>query len=48
MEAVFRIEEISLGTINHLRTEVSESLSEAVSEASTYLQGKPIPWADEA
>jgi transposase len=46
MEAIFGIE-ISVGAINHLRTEVSESVSGAVSEATTYLQSQPRLWADE-
>jgi hypothetical protein len=37
MEAVFSIE-MSLGSINRLRCEVSESVSDAVAEAMSYIQ----------
>jgi transposase len=46
MEAVFGIE-MSLGTINNLRTEVSEAVSAAVSEAQGYIQQQPIVGVDE-
>lgn len=46
MKAIFGIE-ISLGALNHLRTEVSEAVSGAVSEATTYLQSQPRLWVDE-
>lgn len=46
MEAVFGIE-MSLGTINHLRTEVSEAVSRAVVEAISYNQQQPTVGVDE-
>jgi transposase len=46
MEAVFGIE-MSLGTINNLRTEVSEAVSAAVIEAQEYIQQQPIVGVDE-
>ncbi|MEO0014359.1 MAG: hypothetical protein RLZZ535_2748 [Cyanobacteriota bacterium] len=46
MEAVFGIE-ISVGGINHLRTEVSEAVSNAVTEAFSYVQQQPRLGADE-
>jgi hypothetical protein len=33
---------MSLGTINNLRTEVSEAVSDAVMEAQGYVQQQPI------
>jgi transposase len=46
MQAVFGIE-MSLGTINNLRTEVSEAVSGAVTEAQEYIQQQPIVGVDE-
>jgi transposase len=46
MQAVFGIE-MSLGTINNLRTEVSEAVSAAVTEAQSYIQHQPIVGVDE-
>jgi transposase len=46
MEAVFGIE-MSLGTINNLRTEVSEAVSVAVTKAQEYIQQQPIVGVDE-
>jgi transposase len=46
MQAVFGIE-MSLGTINNLRTEVSEAVSAAVTEAQEYIQQQPIVGVDE-
>ena len=46
MEAVFGIE-MSVGGINHLRTEVSEAVSNAVTEAISYVQQQPSLGADE-
>lgn len=46
MQAVFGIE-MSLGTINNLRTEVSEAVSAAVTEARGYVQQQPIVGVDE-
>jgi transposase len=46
MEAVFGIE-ISLGTINRLRIEVSEAVSSAVVEAISYNQQQPTVGVDE-
>jgi transposase len=46
MQAVFGIE-MSLGTINHLRTEVSEAVSAAVTEAQVYIQQQPTVGVDE-
>jgi transposase len=46
MQAVFRIE-MSLGTINNLRTEVSEAVSAAVTEAQEYIQQQPTVGVDE-
>lgn len=46
MEAVFGIE-LSLGAINHLRTEVSGSVSHAVEEARKYIQEQPSIGMDE-
>jgi transposase len=46
MQAVFGIE-MSLGTINNLRTEVSEAVSVAVTEAQEYIQQQPIVGVDE-
>jgi transposase len=46
MQAVFGIE-MSLGTINNLRTEVSEAVSAAVTEAQGYVQQQPIVGVDE-
>lgn len=46
MEAVFGIE-ISVGGINHLRKEVSEAVSNAVTEAFSYVQQQPSLGADE-
>jgi len=46
MEAVFGIE-ISVGAINHLRTEVSEAVSNAVTEAISFAQQQPSVGADE-
>ena len=46
MQAVFGIE-MSLGTINNLRTEVSEAVSAAVTEAQVYIQQQPIVGVDE-
>ena len=46
MEAVFGIE-MSVGTINHLRIEVSEAVSNAVTEAMSYVQQQPSLGADE-
>ena len=46
MQAVFGIE-MSLGTINNLRTEVSEAVSVAVTEAQEYIQQQPTVGVDE-
>ena len=46
MRAVFGIE-MSIGTINHLRTEVSEAVSDAVIEAQSYIQQSPTVGVDE-
>jgi hypothetical protein len=46
MQAVFGIE-MSLGTINNLRTEVSEAVSAAVTEAQGYIQQQPTVGVDE-
>jgi transposase len=46
MQAVFGIG-MSLGTINNLRTEVSEAVSHAVTEASRYIQQQPTVGVDE-
>ena len=46
MQAVFGIE-MCLGTINNLRTEVSEAVSGAVIEAQAYIQQQPIVGVDE-
>lgn len=46
IQAVFGIE-MSLGTINNLRTEVSEAVSAAVTEAQGYVQQQPIVGVDE-
>jgi transposase len=46
MDAVFGIE-MSLGSINRLRTEVSEAVSSAVTEAIGYVQQQPIVGVDE-
>ena len=46
MEAVFGIK-MSLGTINRLRSEVSEAVSNAVDEAINYIQQQPIVGVDE-
>jgi transposase len=46
MEAVFGIE-MSLGTINRLRTEVSEAVSNAVVGAISYMQEQPTVGVDE-
>lgn len=46
MEAVFGIN-MSIGAINHLRTEVSEAVSDAVTEAINYIQQQPSVGADE-
>lgn len=46
MAAVFGIE-LSLGSINRLRTEVSESVSNAVTEAISYVQQQPTVGVDE-
>lgn len=46
MQAVFSIK-MSLGTINNLRTEVSEAVSVAVKEAQEYVQQQPIVGVDE-
>jgi transposase len=46
MQAVFGIE-MSLGTINNLRTEVSEAVSAAVTEAQEYVQQQPTVGVDE-
>lgn len=46
MQAVFGIE-MSLGTINKLRTEVSEAVSAAVTEAQGYVQQQPTVGVDE-
>ena len=46
MQAVFGIE-MSLGTINNLRTEVSEAVGNAVTEAQAYIQEQPIVGVDE-
>ena len=40
IQAVFGIE-MSLGTINNLRTEVSEAVSTAVTEAQAYVKQQP-------
>ena len=44
--AVFGIE-MSIGTINRLRTEVSEAVSDAVTAAQSYIQQSPIVGVDE-
>jgi transposase len=46
MQAVFEIE-MSLGTINRLRTEVSEAVSNAVVEAMSYIQQQRTVGVDE-
>jgi transposase len=46
MQAVFGIE-MSSGTINNLRTEVSEAVSAAVTEAQAYIQQQPTVGVDE-
>ena len=46
MQAVFGIE-MSLGTIKNLRTEVSEAVSDAVTEAQEYIQQQPTVSVDE-
>jgi hypothetical protein len=46
MEAVLGIE-MSLGSINRLRTEVSEAIHSAVTEAIGYVQQQPIVGVDE-
>ena len=46
MSAVFGIE-LSLGTINRLRTEVSQAVGAAVDEAIKYVQQQPIVGVDE-
>ncbi len=46
MQAVFGIE-MSLGTINNLRTEVSEAVSAAVTETQGYVQQQPTVGVDE-
>ncbi len=46
MQAVFGIE-MSLGTINNLRTQVSEAVSAAVTEAQEYIQQQPTVGVDE-
>jgi transposase len=46
MQAVFGIE-MSLGTIKNLRTEVSEAVSAAVTEAQKYIQQQPTVGVDE-
>jgi transposase len=46
MEAVFGIE-MSVGTINRLRTEVSEAVSNAVTDAISYVQQQPSLGVDE-
>ena len=46
IQAVFGIE-MSLGTINNLRTEVSEAVSNAVTEAQGYIQQQPTVGVDE-
>jgi transposase len=46
MQAVFGIE-MSLGTINNLRTEVSEAVSTAVTAAQEYIQQQPTVGVDE-
>jgi len=46
MQAVFGIK-MSLGTINRLRTEVSEAVSNAVIEAQHYIQQQPTVGVDE-
>jgi transposase len=46
MQAVFGIE-MSLGTINNLRTEVSEAVSAAVKEAQSYIRQQPTVGVDE-
>ena len=46
MEAVFSVE-MSLGSINRLRCEVSDSVSDAVAEAIGYVQQQPIVGVDE-
>ena len=46
MQAVFGIE-MSVGTINRLRTEVSEAVSDAVTEAQHYIQQQPTVGVDE-
>ena len=46
MQAVFGIE-MSLGTISNLRTEVSEAVSVAVTEAQGYIQQQPTVGVDE-
>lgn len=46
MQAVFGIE-MSVGTINRLRTEVSEAVSDSVTAAKSYIQQSPIVGVDE-
>jgi transposase len=46
MEAVFGIR-LSVGAINHLRTEVSSSVREALEEAKNYIQQQPSVGMDE-
>ena len=46
MQAVFGIE-LSLGVINNLRTEVSEAVKNAVTEARSYVQEQPSVGVDE-
>lgn len=46
MQAVFGME-MSLGTINRLRTEVSEAVKDAVTEAQHYIQQQPTVGVDE-
>ncbi len=46
MEAVFGLH-MSLGTIKNLRTEVSEAVKDAVTEAQEYVQKQPIVGVDE-
>jgi hypothetical protein len=46
MQAVFGIE-MSIGTINRLRIEVSEAVSDAVTEAQSYIQHSPTVGVDE-
>lgn len=46
MQAVFGLE-MSIGTINRLRIEVSEAVSDAVTEAQSYIQHSPTVGVDE-